>query len=61
MPCAVINMQCLQCVILFYTITDKGKGMCEGASKQFTYLKNYTAPGLRPPVLKFLDQPMQKK
>ena len=31
--------------------------MCEGASKQSSDLKNYTAPGPRPPVLKFLDPP----
>ena len=28
--------------------------MCKGASK----LKKYTAPGPRPPVLKFLDPPL---
>ena len=32
--------------------------MCEGASKQSPDLKNYTAPGPRPPVLKFLDPPL---
>ena len=32
--------------------------MCEGASKQSSDLKNYTAPGLRPPVFKFLDPPL---
>ena len=31
--------------------------MCEGASKQSSDLKNYTAPVPRPPVLKFLDPP----
>ena len=28
--------------------------MCKGASKQ----KKYTAPGPRPPVLKFIDPPL---
>ena len=32
--------------------------MCEGASKQSSDLKNYTAPGPRPPVFKFLDPPL---
>ena len=32
--------------------------MCEGVSKQSSNLKNYTAPGPRPPVLKFLDPPL---
>ena len=32
--------------------------MREGASKQSSDLKNYTAPGPRPPVLKFLDPPL---
>ena len=32
--------------------------MCEGASKPSLDLKNYTAPGPRPPVLKFLDPPL---
>ena len=33
-------------------------GMCEGASKQSSNLKNDSAPGQRPPVLKFLDTPL---
>ena len=33
--------------------------MCEGASKQTPDPKNSTAPGSRPPVLKFLDTPLQ--
>ena len=32
--------------------------MCEGASKQSPDHKNYTTPGPRPPVLKFLDPPL---
>ena len=32
--------------------------MCEGASKQSPDLKNYTATGPCPPVLKFLDPPL---
>ena len=32
--------------------------MCEGASKQSSDLKNYTAPATRPPVHKFLDPPL---
>ena len=32
--------------------------MREGASEQSSDLKNYTAPGPRPPVLKFLDPPL---
>ena len=32
--------------------------MCERASKQTSDQKNYTAPGPRPPVLKFLDPPL---
>ena len=35
--------------------------MCEGASKQFSYLKNYTAAEPRPPVLKSLDPPLKMK
>ena len=31
--------------------------MCEGASKQFQELINYTVPGQRPHVYKFLDPP----
>ena len=38
-------------------VTDD-EGMCEGASKQYSYLKNYTASGQRLPVLKFLDPPL---
>ena len=34
--------------------------MCEGALKQFPDLKNYTVPGPRPPVLKFLDPPLTR-
>ena len=46
--------------ILFSTITNKAKAMCEGASEPSPDLKNYTctAPGPRPPVLKFLDPPL---
>ena len=44
--------------ILFSTITNKAKAMCEGASEQSPDLKNYTATGPRPPVLKFLDPPL---
>ena len=33
--------------------------MCERASKQSPDLKNYSAQGLRPPVLKFLDPPLR--
>ena len=36
----------------------KSMGMSEGASKQPLDLKYYTAPGPRPPVLKFLDPPL---
>ena len=32
--------------------------MCEGASKQSPDLKDYTAMGPRPPVLIFLDPPL---
>ena len=35
--------------------------MCEGASKHSQDLKNYTAPGPRPPVLKLLDPPLVVK
>ena len=34
----------LQICILFYTLTTKANSMCEGESKQFKDLKNYTAP-----------------
>ena len=34
--------------------------MCKGASKQSPDLKNYTAPGPRPPLLKFLYPPLTK-
>ena len=44
--------------ILFITLTTKTEGMREGASEQSSDLKNYTAPGPRPPVLKFLDPPL---
>ena len=44
--------------ILFSTITNKAKAMCEGASEPSPDLKNYTAPGPRSPVLKFLDPPL---
>ena len=44
--------------ILFSALTSKTNGICEGTSKQSPDLKNYTAPGPRPPVLKFLDPPM---
>ena len=37
----------------------KSIGYCEGASKQFQDLKNYTAPEPRPPVYKFQDPPLQ--
>ena len=43
--------------ILFSPVTTKAKGMCAGASKQSSDLKNYTATGPRPPVLK-LDPPL---
>ena len=33
--------------------------MCKGTSKQSQNLKNYTTPGPRPPVLKFLDPPLR--
>ena len=36
----------------------KSLGYCEGASKQSKDLKNYTAPGPRPPIYKFLDPPL---
>ena len=51
-------MQCLQYELLFSTLTTKEKGMCKGASKQSPDLKNYTAPGQRPPVFEFLDPPL---
>ena len=35
--------------------------MCKGASKQSPDLKIYTAPGQRPPGLKFLDPPLRTK
>ena len=54
----VINMQCLQYVFLFSTLSTKAKGMCEEASKQSSDLKNYTAPVPRPRVFKFLDLPL---
>ena len=44
--------------ILFITLTTKTKGMREGASEKISDLKNYTALGLRPPVLIFLDPPL---
>ena len=44
--------------ILFITVTTKTKGMREGALEQSSDLKNYTAPGPCPPVLKFLDPPL---
>ena len=34
--------------------------MCEEASKLSQDLKNYTAPGPRPPVYKFLDPPLME-
>ena len=43
---------------MYFTLTTKTKGMREGASEQSSDLKNYTAPGPRPPVLKFLDPPL---
>ena len=33
--------------------------MCEGASKQSSDLKKYTATGPRAPVLKFVDPPLR--
>ena len=40
----------LKICILFYTLTTKAEGMCEGASTQSKDLKNYTcrdrSPGL---------------
>ena len=48
---------------MFKTKQTKIKGTCEGASKQSSYRKNYTAPGPPPPspVLKFLDPPLATK
>ena len=43
---------------LFSTLNTKAYGVCEGASKQSSELKNYTAPGPRPQVHKFLDPPL---
>ena len=45
--------------ILFSSLTTKAWVMCKEASKQSTDLKNYTRLGPRPPVLKFLDPPLQ--
>ena len=45
--------------ILFSALSSKTNGICEGTSKQSPDLKNYTAPGPRPPFLKFLDPPLQ--
>ena len=38
--------------ILLSTLTNKAWGICKGASKQPSDLKNYTAPGPRPPSSK---------
>ena len=40
------------------TLATKTYNVCEGASKQSPDPKNFTAPGPRPPVLKFLDPPL---
>ena len=37
---------------------QKKRGMCEGVSKQSPDVKNYTASGPQPSVLKFLDPPL---
>ena len=43
----------------FSTLTTKHKVCVKGASKQISDAKNSTAPGTRPPVLKFLDPPLK--
>ena len=53
----VINMHCLQYTCIFYSLLSgqKHRVMCQGASKQFPDLKNYTAQGA---VLIFLNLPL---
>ena len=45
--------------ISFSTLATITYILCEGASKQSPDPTNSTAPGPRPPVLKFLDQPLR--
>ena len=44
---------------MFSTLTTKRRVCVKGASKQISDPKNSTAPGPRPPVLKFLDPPLK--
>ena len=53
-----INTKCLQ--YLFYSLLSlqKHRVCVKGHQNALRPKKNYTAPGLRPPVLKFLDPPL---
>ena len=54
----VINMQCLQYVLYSLRSLQKHRICVKGHQNNLQTYKNYTATGPRPPVLKFLDPPL---